>query len=70
MLLSVFAVFPSYAVEIDETVTENTVTELEPIETEEQIFTRLTADSLMLDYIDEESFRAAGHVNRLPEEHI
>ena len=25
MLLSVFTVFPSYAVEIDETVTENTV---------------------------------------------
>ncbi len=46
----------------------NTVSDLEPIETEDQIFERLTADSLMLGYIDETAFRAAGHVNRLPEE--
>jgi len=40
----------------------------EPIETEDQIFERLTADSLLLNYIDETTFRAAGHINRLPEE--
>jgi len=40
----------------------------EPIETEDQIFERLTADSFMLNYIDEAAFRAAGHINRLPEE--
>ena len=52
----------------EETVTQNTVSNLEPIETEEQIFERITADSLMMNYIDEESFRGAGHINRLPEE--
>jgi len=40
----------------------------EPIETEDQIFERLTADSFLLNYIDEAAFRAAGHINRLPEE--
>ena len=65
MLLPIFTLFPSYAVgEISEQVT----TELAPIETEEQIFARLTADSQILNYVDEAAFRAAGHVNRLPAE--
>ena len=59
MLLPIFTLFPSYAVG---------ETELAPIETEEQVFARLTADSQILNYVDEAAFRAAGHVNRLPAE--
>jgi len=65
MLLPIFTLFPSYAVgEISEQVT----TELAPIETEEQVFARLTANSQILNYVDEAAFRAAGHANRLPAE--
>ena len=59
MLLPIFTLFPSYAVG---------ETELAPIETEEQVLARLTANSQILNYVDEAAFRAAGHVNRLPAE--
>ncbi len=73
MLLSVFTGY-SYTASAEElTEAEQTTiqTENEPlqeIETEEQIFARLTADTQLLNYIDETAFRAAGHVKRLPEE--
>lgn len=73
MLVSIFTVFPSYATEsVPETGTKTeTIGNLsadENIETEEQVFARITADSRMLHYLDEASLRAAGHVNRLPAE--
>ena len=67
VFISVISVFPSF-VSAETPVIAPTEVGTEPIETAEQTFARITADSMLLSYIDETAFRAAGHVNRLPEE--
>ena len=65
VFISVISVFPSF-VSAETPAIAQTEIGTEPIETAEQTFARITADSMLLSYIDETAFRAAGHVNRLP----
>ena len=75
MLLSVFTGYSYTASAEDLTEAEQMTVQtenepLQPIETEEQVFARLTADTQLLKYIDETAFRAAGHASVCPRKRI
>ena len=64
-LTSVFCL-PSTALPLTEA--ESSTDAVENIETTDQIFNRITQDCAILNYVDEETFKNAGHVNRLTDE--